>query len=74
MDRPKTSETAGVLNYIETNKVKKKSYLIRQDNTIYKFSIKLSLSSIGQDKSKLQKQISMLLILNDKAAWQKLSY
>ena len=31
--------------------------LIRQDNTIYKFSIKLSFSSIEQDKSKLQKQI-----------------
>ena len=30
-------------------------YLIRQDNTIYKFSIKLSYSSIGQDKSKIQK-------------------
>ena len=29
----------------------------RQDNTIYKFSIKLSFSSIGQDESKLQKQI-----------------
>ena len=30
---------------------------MRQDNTIYTFSIKLSFSSIGQDKSKLQKQI-----------------
>ena len=39
---------------------KKERYLIRQDNTIYKFSIKLSFSSTGQDKSKLQKQISKL--------------
>ena len=38
----------------KTNKVKKECYLIRQDNTIYTFSIKLSFSSIGQDKSKLQ--------------------
>ena len=36
---------------------------MRQDNTVYKVLIKLSLSSIGQDKSKLQKQISKLLIL-----------
>ena len=35
----------------ETNKVKKEHYLMRQNNTIYKFSIKLSFSSIGQDKS-----------------------
>ena len=40
-------------NEIETNKVKKECYLIRQYNTIYKFSIKLSFSSIGgQEKSK----------------------
>ena len=37
---------------------------MRQDNTIYKVSINVSFSSIGQDKSKLQKQISTLLILN----------
>ena len=37
--------------------VRKQCYLIRQDNTIYKcFSIKLSFSSIGQDKSKLRKK------------------
>ena len=54
----------------ETKKVKKKQehYLIRQDKTIYKLSIKLSLSSIGQDKSKLQRQISKLLILMKMAA------
>ena len=38
-------------------------YFMRQDNTVYKFSIKLSFSSIRQDKSKLYKQISTLLIL-----------
>ena len=34
------------------------TYLVRQDNTIYKLSIKLSFSSKGQGNSKLQKQIS----------------
>ena len=48
--------------------VKKECYLIRQDNTIYTFSIKLCFSSMGQDKSKLQKQISKLLILIKTAA------
>ena len=43
-------------------KVKKERYLIRQNNTIYTLSIKNYFSSIGQDKSKLQKQISKLLI------------
>ena len=33
----------------------KKTHLVRQDNTIYKFSINLSFSSIRQDKSKLIK-------------------
>ena len=56
------------VNEIETNKVKKECYLIRQDNTIYTFAIKLSFSSIGQDKSKLQKQINKLLILIEMAA------
>ena len=42
---------------------------MRQDNTIYKYSIKLSFSSVGQEKSKLQKQISKLLILIATAAW-----
>ena len=32
---------------IETNKVKNECYLITQDNTIYKFWIKFSFSSIG---------------------------
>ena len=53
-------------NKMETNKVKKEHYLMRQNNTIYNFSIKLS--SIGQDKSKLKKQISKLLILITMAA------
>ena len=35
--------------------VKEECYLIIQDNTIYKVLIKLFFSSIGQDKSKLQK-------------------
>ena len=50
---------------IETiKKVKKECYLIRQDNTAYTCLIKLSFSSIGQDKSKLQKPINKLLILH----------
>ena len=36
---------------------------MRQDNAIYTFSIKLSFPSKGQNKSKLQKQISNILIL-----------
>ena len=39
-----------------------------QNNAIYKYSINISFSSIGQDKSKLQKQISKLLILIAMAA------
>ena len=39
------------------------SYFRSQDNTIYKLSINISFLNIGQDKSKLQKQISKLLIL-----------
>ena len=39
--KPKTSKTVSVLNQIETNKVIKECYLIRQDNIIYKFSIKI---------------------------------
>ena len=39
---------------------KKERYLIRPDNTIYKISIKLYFLSIGQDKSKLQKQVNYL--------------
>ena len=53
--------------------VKKEHYLIRPNNTIYKCSIKFTFSCIGQDKSKLQKQISKLLILTTMAAWQQLS-
>ena len=41
---------------------------------MHKFSIKLSFSSIGQDKSKLQKQISKLFILIEMAAWQFLFF
>ena len=48
-----------VIQKIKTNKVKKEHYLMRQYNTIYTFLI-----NIGQDKSKLQKEISKLLILN----------
>ena len=36
---------------IETNKLKKECYLIRQDNTIYIFSIKIYFSSTGQLKT-----------------------
>ena len=39
-----------------------------QDNVIYKFSIKLSFSSKEQNKSKLQKQISNILISTVTAA------
>ena len=42
---------------------------MRQDNTIYKCFIKKYFSSVGQDKSKLQKQISKLLILIAMAVW-----
>ena len=45
---------------IETNKVKKECYLMKQDNIKYKFSINISFSSIGHDKSKLQKQCKLL--------------
>ena len=47
LNESKMSKTASVLNEIVT-KLKLKA--IPQDNTIYKFSIKLSFSSIGQDK------------------------
>ena len=40
-----------------------------QDNAIYKFSIKLSLSTKGQNKSKLHKQTSNILISIVMAAW-----
>ena len=55
-------EYHGVINSVETNKVIKERYLMGQDNTLYKFSIKLSYSSIEQNNSKLQKQISNILI------------
>ena len=63
----KTDKSASILNYIETNMVKKGCYLIRQDNTIHTCCIKLSFSSLRQDKSKLQKQIRKLLILTEMA-------
>ena len=40
-----------------------------QDNAIYTFFIKLSFSSKGQKKTKLQKQISKILISTVMAAW-----
>ena len=43
---------------IKQTRLKKERHLMIQDNTIYIFSIKLFFSSIGQDKSKLQKEIS----------------
>ena len=38
---------------------------MRQDNTIYKFSIKISYSSKGQNKSKLQKQGLKRMLFNE---------
>ena len=52
----------GTCHTFEANKVKKERYSLIQNNTLYTFSIKFSFSSIEQ-KSKLQKQISKLLIL-----------
>ena len=46
----KTSKTASTLT-LDRNKILKEWYLSRKDNTIYTFSIKLSASSIGQEKS-----------------------
>ena len=67
MNRPVANcfkEIFGVLlNKIKRNKVKKERYLMRQDSAIYTFSINLSFSSIGQDKSKLQKEIKCLSLL-----------
>ena len=59
-----------MLNHIETNKVKKEHFF-NKTNTVYTFLIKYSFSSIGQEKKKLQKQISKLLILTEMAASQK---
>ena len=53
---------------IEPNKVKKERYLMRHDNTTYTFLIKLTFTSTGEDKSKLQKQMSKLHILIAMAA------
>ena len=66
--QPKTDKTASILKYIETNKVKKERYLMRQANTRLKFSINISFLSIGQNKSKLQKLKSKSLILIAMAA------
>ena len=49
-----TSEALKRSKLNQTNKVKKERYLIKQDNTIYTFSIKLSFLSIEQDRSKVQ--------------------
>ena len=53
---------------LKQTRLKKEFYLITQDNTIYTFSIKFYFSSIEQDNSKLQKQISKILILTEMAA------
>ena len=61
---------------LDIARLKKERYLIRQDNIIHKFSMKLSFSSIGQEISKHQKQeiskqqkeIGKLLILTKMAA------
>ena len=47
---------------LKQTRLKKEHYLIRQI-AIYKGLIKLSFSSIGQDKSKLQKQTSKVTYL-----------
>ena len=49
--------------------LKNEHFLRRQDNTIYELSIKVSFPSIEQEKSKLQKQISKLLILIEKKSF-----
>ena len=49
-------------------KVRKESYLIKQDTTIYKVSIKLSFSGRGRDESNLQKEKSNVHILITTAA------
>ena len=59
---------------IKTNKVLKERYLIGQDNAIYNFSTEISLSSKGQNKSKLQKQRRNIRISIVTAAWYKVGY
>ena len=49
-------------------RLKKECYLMRKDNTVCQFLIKIYFLSIGQDKSELQKPISELLILVATAA------
>ena len=71
---PKTSKAASVLNWIETNKVNKERYLMRKDKTIYTFSINISFSSIGQDKSKLEKQISKLIIIKQDVVYKNTTF
>ena len=58
---------------METNKVKTEHLLIRQNNTIYIFSITFYILCIGQGNSKLQKQISKLLILNETTTLTKMT-
>ena len=73
-ERPNRSMTVSALNSIKTTKVKTKEYyFIRQDNTICKFSIKLSFSSIKQENSKLQKPCfdSMSLSLSQSYCWHQ---
>ena len=63
-----TGVTKAVVCAIQSGMAHIKQGSKRQNNTIYTFSIQLRFSSIGQDKSKLQKQISKLLILTEMAA------
>ena len=50
------------IHITETNKVLKEHHSLGQDNTIYTFSIDISLLSKGQNRSKLQKQRGNVLI------------
>ena len=45
---------------MKQTRLKKERYLIRQDNTIYNFFIKLSFSSIGQEKATETKKVNYL--------------
>ena len=61
---PNTIKTACVLNMIKTNKVKKEHYLIRQDNTRYKISIKLPFFKFRTRQIKSSETIKTACILN----------
>ena len=53
---------------METNKGKPLCYLIRQNKTIYKFSIKCYSSSTGQEKSKLQENKELFILIETAAS------